>query len=503
MDQTQNLRPPAAPSTDAAAKIQGPGEDEDISVEVGIHDASQFEWRVGLPIPRRGRLKYSVDAEFELPSSAVTSRSPWDQLQGFSRLEGPPTPAGPDGAVVSAESIGRQVLGLQQMLRRAREGVLRHCRLISDSEDKVKSGNTAQFLTSWLAAARKTFQSARQELSGWRSGELPEIARERALADEWISVKWLDFLADARSRVDTTLRPRAAENAAIAGLLTLMDEELAKELEAEIAYRKAKGHQIADASSPASLENYVERGGWLKKHFESRLVLDREAMPIDDQLRTWFTSFAAILAGASAFALQFLILHHSSVVRIGWGLLGIAFLMGAAYAMRERIKELARSWITGRVYRFYAQRVVRCRTQAADRADPEVAIEAREWCNETTCSRPDPVSPESGASRRATLVSHLHRGVVKSSPQLAASGALRIRQIFRYDLSPLFPRLQDPVKRIPVFDPQTSRSHFVDAPRRYQVPVRVVVHCGELSREAFIALVVDKQGIVRTEKPLW
>lgn len=491
---------PAAPATDAALGHLGPGVDEGVSVDIGIHDASQFEWRVGIPIPGSGRSRYSIEAEFELPSNAVTSRSPWDQLQGFTRLEGPPAPGSPDLAAVSAETIGRGVLGLQQMLRHAREGVLRHCRHVSDSEDKLKDGNAAQFLTSWIEAARKSFLTEREGLSVWRRGELSEIGRERALADEWISIKWLEFLAEARSRVDTALRPKATENAPVAGLFGLMDDELAKSLDAEITYRKTKGYPIADANSPSSLESYVERSGWLKKHFESRLVLDREAMPVDDRLRAWFTSFAAVLAGASAFGFQFLVMSHWNAASVGWGLLGIALLTGAVYAMREHIKELARSWVTGRVYRFYAQRVVNCTLPAADGKHPKPVVEAREWCNETTCSRPDPVSPESGASRRATLVSHLHKGTIKSCPELAASGALRMRQVFRYDLSPLFPRLQDPVKRIPVFDAQTGHSRFVDAPRRYQIPIRIVVRSGERTQETAMTLIVDKQGIVRMEK---
>ena len=42
------------------------------------------------------------------------------------------------------------------------------------------------------------------------------------------------------------------------------------------------------------------------------------------------------------------------------GLVGLTVMMGATYAMRDRIKEAFHRWLAGHVYRLYAQRVVRC-----------------------------------------------------------------------------------------------------------------------------------------------
>jgi hypothetical protein len=58
-----------------------------IVIELEAHDASRFEWRVGVPLLAREHLNYTVQAEFELPSISILSPSPWDQLQGFTRLD--------------------------------------------------------------------------------------------------------------------------------------------------------------------------------------------------------------------------------------------------------------------------------------------------------------------------------------------------------------------------------------------------------------------------------
>jgi hypothetical protein len=60
-----------------------------IVIEFEAHDVSRFEWRVAVPLPAHEHLNYTVQAEFELPSISILSPSPWDQLQGFTRLEEP------------------------------------------------------------------------------------------------------------------------------------------------------------------------------------------------------------------------------------------------------------------------------------------------------------------------------------------------------------------------------------------------------------------------------
>ncbi len=85
-------------------------------------------------------------------------------------------------------------------------------------------------------------------------------------------------------------------------------------------------------------------------------------------------------------------------------------------------------------------------------------------------------------------------------PALLASGVCRVKHVFRYDLSPLFARLDDTVKKVPALDALTHRVSFIDAPRRYRVPVRVHVECDGRSHDVQAVLVLHKHGLDRLEE---
>ena len=85
-------------------------------------------------------------------------------------------------------------------------------------------------------------------------------------------------------------------------------------------------------------------------------------------------------------------------------------------------------------------------------------------------------------------------------PELTRQGVRRIKHVFRYDLSPLFARLDDAVKPVPVLDPETHRVRFAAAPRCYRLPVRVRVRCGGECQEERATLVLTKRGLDRLER---
>ena len=467
-----------------------------IVIELEAHDASRFEWRVAVPLPAHEHLNYTVQAEFELPSISILSSSPWDQLQGFTRLEEPQMVVAIGDRDATAHLLRQQVLVLQQMLQRARQGVLRHCRLVCEQPGDEAA---VESLMTWLNTAFRALAAARARAVAHKAADSVEIVRERELADEFISVRLIDFVADAEAMLDETLLVISTVDARFRPSLAVVDEHLVRALDAELTYRKAKGYLIANVDLPSSLEQFVERSGRLKKHFEAALALDREAYPVDARLHIWFTCLAALIGGACAFALQTYLARWTSERTAGWGLFGLTVLMGATYAMRDRIKEAFHRWLARHVYRLYAQRVVRCFMPDHLVSPRQTIVQAREWCNETTTSRPDQLNPESGATLRVTSVNHVHRGVIAPQPQLAAAGVRHVRQLFRYDLTPLCIRLHDPIKSIPVLDAGSGRAKFVGAPRRYQMPIRVLAATLEDRRELKASLILDKQGIVRID----
>ena len=155
----------------------GDNSDDDahsIVIELEAHDVSRFEWRVAVPLPAREHLNYTVQAEFELPSISILSPSPWDQLQGFTRLEEPQTVVASGDSDATAHFLRQQVLVLQQMLQRARLGVLRHCRLVCEQPGDEAA---VESLITWLNPAFRPWQ--RRAERSHKATDPAEIVRER------------------------------------------------------------------------------------------------------------------------------------------------------------------------------------------------------------------------------------------------------------------------------------------------------------------------------------
>jgi hypothetical protein len=75
-----------------------------------------------------------------------------------------------------------------------------------------------------------------------------------------------------------------------------------------------------------------------------------------------------------------------------------------------------------------------------------------------------------------------------------------VKHVFRYDMSPLFARLDDAHKAIPVLDETTHSVRFVDAPRCYRVPLKLYLECGDETWEEDATLVMHKRGLDRIER---
>jgi hypothetical protein len=188
--------------------------------------------------------------------------------------------------------------------------------------------------------------------------------------------------------------------------------------------------------------------------------------------------------------------------QVGSGLVVLAVIAGLVYAAKDRIKEMGRNWISGNVHRLYAQRVARFRAPARRLPGRDVIVSARESIDQVMTHLPDPLNPESGATLPATLIRYTHRGEISPNAKLAEQGVRRIKHVFRYDLSPLFTRLDDAVKPVPVLDEASRRVKFIDAPRCYRVPITVKVRCDGRDWVETATLVLHKRGLDRLERKL-
>jgi hypothetical protein len=476
------------------------------AIGIGIHDASRFEWTVTVPLPahRARSLDYAIEVDLEVPTNAVARRSPWEQIQTFTRLDEAGRPRVAErGAVtegVALDALRRGAVSLGRMLARGAAGFARHAGIARARERDVADaeGDRYGFLVIWLEAALLAVAETREQLTRAAPGDTPRLGRERALVDEYASVGSLEMLASASRALGASGAAALDEELqrAVARVRARIDQATL----AEIAHRRGRGYLTMTEPSPPGLDAYVARAARLKTHFEEVLWLDRESYQLDERVQQWMTSVAAVVAGGSAFVLQLALVgrHLPEGVALGSRLLAIAVLAGACYMARDRIKEIARTWLTGKLYRLHAQRVTRYRLPERRLPTRDVLIRTREWCNQTTQSLPDVLNPQGGASLPRTRIRYLQRGVVVHQVALSTEGVSRVRHIFRYDVSPLLPRLADDVRQVPFVAADGSVA-FADAPRRYQVPVRVRLRTRDVERHVEATVVLEKRGITRID----
>jgi hypothetical protein len=471
---------------------------EAVDARLDVHDASRLEWSVTLPIGERGRRAYAIELEIEVPANVFARHSPWEKLQSWTRLDGPADVVEP-GERVTIDTLRRATISFAHKLARAGEGFARHCRLAGALCSMGRREELEEGLALWIGVATSTAADARARLVPAAVGQSAEIRRERELIDEYVSVRLLEMLANAeRAIVSLASSPNAgayATTTAQGGRL------IADALAAEVEHRRSRGYLCADPESTATLEQYLDRASRLKKHFQEVLFLEPETFHVAERLHHWVASFVALVAATWAFAWQLWLARRAPTTgsAVGSGLVVLAVVGGLVYAAKDRIKEVGRSWISGNVHRFYAQRVARWRAPAKRLSRREVVVSARESFDQAVRRQPDPLNPESGASLAATLIRFTHRGHVIAHPALHADGVRRVKHIFRYDLSPLFGRLDDAVKKVPVLDAGTQRVCFADAPRVYRVPVALRVTSAGDARDLRATLVIHKRGLDRIE----
>jgi len=180
-----------------------------VDVRLDVHDASRIEWSVTVPIAQRGRRAYAIDVELEIPANVFAQHTPWDQLQSWTRLDGPAESVEP-GARVTIDALRRATISFAHKLARAGEGFARHCRLAGALCSMGRREELEEGLVLWIGVATATTEDARARLVTCADGESAEIRRERALIDEYVSVRLLEMLANAeRALVALSASPNA------------------------------------------------------------------------------------------------------------------------------------------------------------------------------------------------------------------------------------------------------------------------------------------------------
>jgi hypothetical protein len=475
--------------------------EDDLHVRLEVHDASRLEWSIAVPFPDRTALAYGIEVEMELPSNTFGRHTPWDQMQSFTRLDGGELFAF-DADVITIDSLRRGAVALANKMARASQGFARHCLVSASLFSRIANEDLEQTLTIWLDGALAMAEEARAKLVGPRANDAAELTRERELVDDYVSLRLLKMLASAEKGLDVLSESRAPQAEAYKDAVAHVESRIADALEREMAYRASRGYICPDPTSSEALERYLERSSRLKKHFQEVLFLEPEVYQVAERLHHWVAAFVALIASTWAFAWQLALMNQrsSASTTVGSGIVIVAVVAGIIYATKDRLKEIGRTWISGNVHRFYAQRVARYRAPARRLSSRDVVVTARESFDQRILERADPLNPESGAKVPHTLIRYTHKGKVEPKASLSLAGVKRIKHVFRYDFSPLFARLDDPIKQVPVLDKSTHRVRFTAAPRCYRFPVRVSVTCAEGAMEERVTVVLHKGGLDRLER---
>jgi hypothetical protein len=472
-----------------------------LEARLSIHDASRLEWSVGVPLPARSPSTYTIEVEMEIPSNAFARHTPWDQLQQFTRLDGSDI-VSIDSSVVDIDALRRGAVALANRMARASDGFARHCVFAASLFRHSANDDLEETLTVWLDAAVAMAEEARSKLVSSHPGEAIELVRERGLVDEFVSVRLLEMLAGAERGLGVLKDSRSPHAEKYLPAVASVESRISCALEKETDRRAERGYVCPDPLSPADLEAYLERASRLKKHFQEVLFLQAEVYQVAERLHHWVAAFVALLASTWAFVWQIALMNRgpSASSTVGSGIVLVAVVAGLIYATKDRLKELGRNWISGHVHRLYAQRVTRFRAPARRFPGREVIVAVRESFDQRVEHLPDPLNPESGATVPLTTLRYSQKGSISPLPALAASGVRRIKHVFRYDLSPLFSRLDDAVKSVPVLDRATRRMCLTAAPRCYRIPLRLRVRSGSQLWEENVTVVLHKGGLDRIER---
>jgi len=305
------------------------------------------------------------------------------------------------------------------------------------------------------------------------SPQAQALAREVQLADEYVSNHVLVLVTKLTRLLDVRYRRHRPPWPALGGGASHVRAALTDILQAETAHRTQANIRHASPQSKGDLEALVNRAAMLKKHFQQALFLEANAYMVDQRLRNWIAALVAMIASSFYFAWQVWVLNAAMTTAQTTVSLVLAGAVAAlVYAAKDRIKEVGRDWVARRVKDTYADRVAHLRLQ--QRMDPNETpfALARETISIVQRLQADPLNPALGKTHVVYQLTVRERLRHTGLELLHKQGMSGLKHVFRYDLSPLFAKLDDHAKRVPVLRLGEQPGVAIQAASRvYTVPV--------------------------------
>lgn len=436
-----------------------------------------------------------LQVSVEIPAHIFSDHDPWSRLQVLARL-GSPDEDLPTEIQESTDAVRRAALAA------AHRAKLRRRALLRTAMARARAGGdwaeVGQEIEGLVDQAIRELRASRDALARSRDEDAAKVRVERRLAAEFLSIQVIELISrtqramdrlatDARRPIDDALREP----------LRSLRRHLARALAAEYAFRKEMGFPSPMSANPIELERYVSRASSLKKHFQELLFLRVESQQADKRFRYLASSAAAVLAAMVVIPMTAYFTGGHGMGGLGFGLTSTFLIAVLAYGVRERIKEGVRGWLTSR-----AAKVGRRTTLSTVARAPEEPIRVarlREVFSTRRTKERDPVHPDLRSSVPMIRLGYQMKGVMEGSPALAERGAERVKLVFRYDFTPLFSRLHDPVEEVPILDETGEALSFAEAPRLYRFPLEARLFDGRETHTFSGRLLAHKYGLVRIE----
>ncbi len=440
-------------------------------LRMNVHDRSRVEWVATVPVAPAGQTHtWEVQFEAEIADQMWVPHQPWEHFQVRTRLTSPVLAPGRRMGGLPIDQLRRRALAATHELKLAARGPL-HVLETALRRDRILREEESAEVVKRLRAALDKAQAARDACDYLRDARDPALQREQLLVDEWVSSHVILLVTRLTAALQGTATRRAPAQP-LQGHVALVEAALHDALVAEQEHRAEMGIGSSMARTRHDVELFINRAAQLKKHFQQALFLDARAYMLDSRLRNWIAIVMAMIASTFYFVWQIYVLNAAMTAGSTTVSLIMAGLIAAlVYAAKDRIKEVGRDWVARRLKHGYADRVAHLHLQ--ERMDPnrtKLAL-ARETIHVRRRFEPDRLNPGLG---RTTVMHQIHvRELLRHTglKLLHDQGLTGMKHVFRYDLSPLFDKLDDHVKRVPVATATGVRT--LAATRVYSIPVSV------------------------------
>lgn len=438
-------------------------------LRMNVHDRSRVEWVATVPVAPAGQTHtWEVEFEAEIADQMWVPHQPWDHFQVRTRLTSPVMAPGHRMVGPPIDQLRRRALAATHELKLAARGPL-HVLEAAVRRDRILREEESAEVVRLLRTALEKAQAAREACDYLCDVRDPALQREQLLVDEWVSTHVILLVTRLTAALQGK-RTRAGPPRPLGGDVGPVETALRDALLGEQEHRADVGIGSSIARNRHDVELFINRAAQLKKHFQQALFLDARAYMLDSRLRNWIAVVVAMIASTFYFVWQIYVLNAAMTAGSTTVSLMMAGLIAAlVYAAKDRIKELGRDWVSRRLKHSYADRVAHLHLQ--QRMDPhrtKLAL-ARETIHVRRRVEPDRLNPGLG---RTTVMHqiHVHELLRHTGLKLLHDqGLTGMKHVFRYDLSPLFDKLDDHVKRVPVATAGGVRT--LAATRVYSIPV--------------------------------